>query len=57
MSKATNPTHDGAMIVEEWKTLVLACMKANNFNRFSKDVVKRVGEVPSLDDLNRWLAP
>ncbi|MFH0914500.1 MAG: hypothetical protein V1849_04325 [Chloroflexota bacterium] len=42
--------------VEEWKTMVLACMKANDFNRFSKDVVKRAGEVPSLDDLNRWLA-
>lgn len=42
--------------VEEWKTLVLACMKANDFNRFSKDVVKRVGKLPSLDDLNRWLA-
>lgn len=42
--------------VEEWKTMVLACMKANDFNRFSKDVIKRVGEVPSLDDLNRWLA-
>jgi len=34
----------------------LACMKVNNFNRFSKDVVKWVGEVPSLDDMNRWLA-
>ena len=42
--------------VEEWKTLVLTCMKTNDFNRFSKDIVKRVGEVPSLDDLNRWLA-
>jgi len=42
--------------VEEWKTLVLACMKVNDFNRFSKDVVKRVGEVPSLDDMNKWLA-
>jgi hypothetical protein len=42
--------------VDEWKTLVLACMKANDFNRFSKDFVKRVGELPSLDDLNRWLA-
>lgn len=42
--------------VEQWRTLVLACMRANDFNRFSNDVVKWVGEVPSLDDLNRWLA-
>lgn len=42
--------------VEEWKKLVLACMKAKEYNRFSKNVVKWVGEVASLDDLNRWLA-
>ncbi len=42
--------------VEEWKKLVLACMKANDYNKFSKDVVKWEGEVASLDDLNRWLA-
>ena len=30
-------------------------MKAKNYNRFNKDVVKWVGEVTSLDDLNRWL--
>jgi hypothetical protein len=41
---------------EEWKTLVLACMKVNNFNRFSKDVVKRIGKVTSLDEMNKWLA-
>ncbi len=41
--------------VEEWKKLVLTCMKAKNYNRFNKDVVKWVGEVTSLDDLNRWL--
>jgi hypothetical protein len=41
--------------VEEWKKLVLACMKANDYNKFSNDVVKWEGEVASLDDLNRWL--
>lgn len=40
---------------EEWKKLVLASMKTKNYNRFNKDVVKWVGEVTSLDDLNRWL--
>jgi len=42
--------------LEDWRKLVLAWMKANDINRFSKDIVKWVGEVPSLDDLNRWLA-
>lgn len=41
---------------EEWKRLVWACMKFNDFDRFTRDVVNQVGEVPSLDDLNRWLA-
>ncbi len=41
---------------EDWRTLVLACMWANDFNRFSKDVVERVGEASSVDALNRWLA-
>jgi hypothetical protein len=34
----------------------LACMKADDFSRFNEDVVKWVGEVPSLNDLNKWLA-
>ena len=42
--------------LEDWRKLVLACMKANDFNRFSKETVRLVGEVRSLDDLNRWLA-
>jgi len=42
--------------VEEWRKLVLARMKANDNMSFSKDIVKWVGEVASLDDLNRWLA-
>jgi len=42
--------------LEDWRKSVLACMKANDFNKFSKDIVKWVGEVPSLDNLNRWLA-
>jgi hypothetical protein len=42
--------------VEEWRKLVLSCMKANDNLSFSKDIVKWVGKVASLDDLNRWLA-
>jgi len=42
--------------VEEWKALVLACMKSSDITKFSKRVVKMVGKVSSLDDLNRWIA-
>lgn len=42
--------------LEEWKGMVLACMKANDFNRFNKDIVKWVGKFSSLDELNKWIA-
>jgi hypothetical protein len=42
--------------LEEWKAMVLGAMKSNDLNGFSQKVVEWVGEVPSIDDLNRWLA-
>ena len=42
--------------IEDWRKLVLSYMKAKDNISFSKDVVKWVGEVASLDDLNRWLS-
>ena len=39
-----------------WKRSVLACMRSGDMTRFSEDVMKRLGDVPSLDDLSRWLA-
>jgi hypothetical protein len=42
--------------VEEWKKLVLSHMKANDNMSFSKDIMKWVGNVASLDELNKWLA-
>jgi len=42
--------------VEEWKALVLPCMKTSDITKFSKEVVKMVGKVSSLDDLNRLIA-
>jgi hypothetical protein len=42
--------------VEEWRTMVLAGMRSEDINRFSKQVVKLVGKATSMDDLNRWLA-
>jgi hypothetical protein len=41
---------------EEWKGIVISCMKANDFNRFSKDIVKWAGNVASMDELNSWVA-
>jgi hypothetical protein len=34
----------------------LVRMKADDFSKFNEDVVKWVEEVPSLNDLNKWLA-
>ena len=41
---------------KEWKALVLSCMEGNDLNRFSKKVMRWVGTVSSLDDMNKWLA-
>ena len=57
MTKAAHAEGNDKLVkpIEERGKLVLTCMKAKNYNRFNKDVVKWVGEVTSLDDLNRWL--
>lgn len=41
--------------VEEWESIVLASMNANDIKGFSQKIVQWVGNVPSLDDLNRWI--
>jgi hypothetical protein len=41
---------------KEWQTLVLSCMQSKDLNIFSNKVIKWVGLVSSLDDLNKWLA-
>jgi len=42
--------------IEEWKALVLACMEGNDLSKFIKKVMRWVGIVSSLDDVNKWLA-
>ena len=42
--------------VEEWRELVISCMKTNDNMNFSRDIMKWVGNVASLDELNKWLA-
>ena len=50
------------MTLDEWKTIVQnymkleeSDMKIKDFNKFSEDIIKRVGNVTSLDELNKWL--
>ena len=43
------------MTMVQWKKLVLSHMKSHQINDFSKDIVKRVGKVNSIDELNKWL--
>jgi hypothetical protein len=43
------------MTAAQWKKLVLLHMKSTQINDFSKEIVHRVGEVASVDDLNKWL--
>ncbi len=61
VTRMTEAAHDGGKdqlirSLEEWKGIVLACMKANDFNRFHKDIAKWVGKFSSLDELNKWIA-
>jgi len=43
------------MTQSQWKKLVLSYMKSTQINDFSKEIVDRVGEVNSVDDINKWL--
>ncbi len=43
------------MTMVQWKKLVLSHMKSSQINDFSKDIVKRVSKVNSIDELNKWL--
>ncbi len=43
------------MTMVQWKKLVLSHMGSNQINDFSKDIVKRVGKINSIDELNKWL--
>jgi hypothetical protein len=40
---------------EEWSGKVLAIMKTDDFNAFNKEIVKRLGKVSSVDEINKWL--
>jgi len=43
------------MTLDQWKKLVLSHMKSSQINDFSKEIVKRVGKVNSIEDINKWL--
>ena len=44
------------MAADEWKRLVLSYMMSDKIAEFGKEIVSRVGEVDSGEDVNRWLA-
>jgi hypothetical protein len=43
------------MTPAQWKKLVLSHMKSSQINDFSKEIVNRVGNVNSVDEINKWL--
>jgi hypothetical protein len=43
------------MTPAQWKKLVLSHMKSNQINDFSQEIVNRVGEVNSIEEINKWL--
>jgi len=43
------------MTLAQWKKLVLAHMKSSQINDFSKKIIKLVGNVNSVDELNKWI--
>jgi len=43
------------MTQARWKKLVLHHMKSSQINDFSKDIVSRVGDVESVEEINKWL--
>lgn len=44
------------MTPDKWKELVLSYMMADKAAEFSKEIIKRIGKVDSIQDINRWLA-
>jgi hypothetical protein len=42
------------MTPAQWKKLVLSHKKSSQFNDFSKEIVNRVGEVNSKEEINKW---
>jgi hypothetical protein len=43
------------MTMAQWKKLVLFHMQSEQINDFSKEIVKRIGKVDSIDEFNKWL--
>jgi len=43
------------MTQAQWKKLVLFHMRSSQINDFSKEIIKRLGKVDSVDEINKWL--
>ncbi len=57
MTKAAKAEGHQSLIMTsaQWKKLVLSHMKSSQINDFSKEIVNRVGEVNSVEEINKWL--
>ncbi len=43
------------MTPTQWKKLVFSYMKSSQINAFSKEIMNRVGNVDSVEDINKWI--
>ncbi|WP_332445763.1 hypothetical protein [Dehalococcoides mccartyi] len=43
------------MTPTQWKKLVFSYMKSSQINAFSKEIMNRVGDVDSVEDINKWI--
>ncbi len=57
MTKEANAEGHSNLIMTpaQWKKLVLSHMKSSQINDLSKEIINRVGEVDSVEELNKWL--
>jgi len=43
------------MTLTQWKKLVFSYMESSQINAFSKEIMNRVGNVDSVEDINKWI--
>ncbi len=57
MTKAAKAEARQSLIMTsaQWKKFVFSHMKSSQINDFSKEIVDRVGEVNSVEEINKWL--
>jgi len=46
---------DLIMTPDQWQKLVVPYMKSSRVNDFSKEIIRRVGDFKSVDEVNKWM--